>query len=122
MMISSGGGIQARKTTMARFSDMLSNFLDRPVVDMTKVEGEYDITLEVSPEELKGMRLMRAAVAGPGPAGPGGPAHEAGPAPDSAPSASIFSAVQQLGLKLEPRKAPMEFIIIDKADKVPTEN
>jgi uncharacterized protein (TIGR03435 family) len=45
-----------------------------------------------------------------------------GPAPESAPEASVFTAIQQLGLKLEPRKAPIEMIVIDKAEKVPTEN
>ena len=119
MMIGANGGIQARRATVAGFCDMLSNILDRPVVDMTEIKGEYDITLEISPEEMRGMRMLRAgaiAAGGPGP-GPG-----AGPAPDSTPGASIFTAVQQLGLKLDPRKAPIEFIVVEKAEKVPTEN
>ena len=119
MMIGANGGIQARRATVAGFCDMLSNILDRPVVDMTEIKGEYDITLEISPEEMRGMRMLRAGVAaagGPGP-GPG-----AGPAPDSTPGASIFTAVQQLGLKLDARKAPIEFIVVEKAEKVPTEN
>jgi len=118
MMINGNGRIQAKKVTLASFCDMLSNILDRPVVDMTEVKGEYDITLEISPEEMRGMRMMRAGVAG-----PGAPGHSAdGPAPESTPGASIFTAVQQLGLKLDGRKAPIEYIIVDKAEKVPTEN
>lgn len=35
---------------------------------------------------------------------------------------SIFAAVQQLGLKLEPRKVPVDFIVIDHLEKTPTEN
>jgi uncharacterized protein (TIGR03435 family) len=122
MMIGGNGRMQVRKATLGNFADMLSNMLDRPVVDMTGVEGNYDIDLEVSMEEMVGMRRMGGAVAvmhGPGPGGAGG---EGGPAPESAPSASIFSAVQQLGLKLDPRKAPIEFVVIDKMEKVPTEN
>ena len=124
MMMEMGGPggnarMRANGITMPRFCDMLSGMLDRPVVDMTEVEGNYDISLDVSMEELAGLKRM--VVAGPGgPGGPGGGDH--GPAPDAAPSASIFSAVQTLGLKLDPRKAPIGYVMVDRADKVPTEN
>jgi uncharacterized protein (TIGR03435 family) len=151
MMMNSNGHLEAKGITLAQFSDMLSNLLDRPVVDMTGMQGDYDIALDISPEELVGMKRAFAAgrgpggpgsggpgpdghvtagqgPVGPGPAGPGaagpggrGPG-DSGPAPESAPSASIFTAVQQLGLKLESRKAPVEYIVVDKAEKVPTEN
>jgi uncharacterized protein (TIGR03435 family) len=35
---------------------------------------------------------------------------------------SIFSSLQQMGLKLEPRKAPVDLIVVDHVEKVPTEN
>ncbi len=44
------------------------------------------------------------------------------PAPETAPAPSIFTAIQQLGLRLESRKTPAEFIVVEKAEKVPTEN
>jgi len=126
MMMSMGGPggnarMQANGITLARFSDMLSNMLDRPVIDMTELTGNYDIALDVSMEDMVGMRRL----AGPGGPGAGGPAGGGGdhvPAPDSVASASIFSAIQNLGLKLDPRKAPVEFVIVDRGDKVPTEN
>jgi uncharacterized protein (TIGR03435 family) len=126
MMMSMGGPggnarMQINKATIAQFADMLSNMLDRPVVDQTGIEGNYDIALDVSMEEMVGMKRM--AVGGPmmgGPGAPGGGDH--GPAPDAAPAASIFSAVQTLGLKLEPKKGPVDRIVVEKADKVPTEN
>jgi uncharacterized protein (TIGR03435 family) len=125
MMMEMGGPggnarMRANGTTMGRFCDMLSNMLDRPVVDMTELDGNYDISLDVSMEELSGLKRMAVAGPGPGPGGPGGGDH--GPAPDAAPSASIFSAVQTLGLKLDPRKAPIAYVMVDRADKVPTEN
>jgi uncharacterized protein (TIGR03435 family) len=121
MQVGGPGGnarMRASGATMGRFCDMLSNMLDRPVIDMTQLDGNYDIELDVSMEELAGMKRM--AVGGPGPGVPGGGDH--GPAPDAAPAASIFSAVQTLGLKLDPRKAPVAYVMVDKADKVPTEN
>jgi uncharacterized protein (TIGR03435 family) len=123
MMMQVGGPdgnarLRASGTTMGRFCDMLSNMLDRPVIDMTQLDGNYDIELDVSMEELAGMK--KVPFGGPGPGGPGGGDH--GPAPDAAPSASIFSAVQTLGLRLDPRKSPVAYVMVDKAEKVPTEN
>jgi uncharacterized protein (TIGR03435 family) len=111
-----------RGATMGSFSDMLSNILDRPVVDMTGLSGSYDISLEAGMDELAGMGFMIAPGPGAQHAGSGAGAATPTPAPSSAPSASIFTSIQQLGLKLEPRKAPIEYIVIERAEKVPTEN
>jgi uncharacterized protein (TIGR03435 family) len=102
--------------------DMLGNQVGRPVVDATDLKAKYDYTLDFSPDGLNG------------PMGPGGmmppPQHDGGPgpggpmagAPDNA-GPTIFAALQeQLGLKLEQRKGPMELLVIDKLEKVPTEN
>jgi len=130
IMMSMGGPggaahMQFNKATMGQFADRLSDMLDRPVVDQTGIEGNYDIALDVSMEEMVGMKKMAAgAPMGPmmvgGPGGPGGSEH--GPAPDAAPAASIFSSIQSLGLKLEPKKGPVDRIVVEKAEKVPTEN
>lgn len=70
----------------------LSQQLHAPVSDMTGLKGLYDFTLDWQQDE-------------------------------SVPGASIFTAVQeQLGLRLEAKKAPVEILIIDHADKVPTAN
>jgi uncharacterized protein (TIGR03435 family) len=56
-------------------------------------------------------------------AGPGGASSSRPADAASDPSgSSIFSTVQQMGLKLEPRKAPIETIIVDHVEKAPTEN
>jgi uncharacterized protein (TIGR03435 family) len=122
-MIRIGGGkIEAKQVTLGSFADMLANFLDRPVVDETKLEGNYDISMDVSMEEMAGMRGLRMGAPPQHDGGAAGAGPAAGPAPDSTPGASIFTAVQQLGLKLEPRKAPMDLVVIDHSEKVPTEN
>jgi len=41
---------------------------------------------------------------------------------DPTTSGSVFSSIQQLGLKLESRKAPVDTIVVDKLEKMPTEN
>ncbi len=121
--------LEASKMTMARFADMLSNFAGRPVVDMTDLKGSYDVALDLSMEEMRNAAraagVMVSGGPGPGPGGPG-PAGLPGRAPvpeASDPSASsIFTAVQQLGLKLEPRKDPVVTIVVDHAEKMPSDN
>jgi uncharacterized protein (TIGR03435 family) len=118
IVMDGSGKLQAKGTTLGGFSDMLSRMMDRPVVDMTNIDGRYDITLEVSMEDLIGMKRMAA---GPMMMHTGGDGGSGGPAPESNPRASIFSAVTQLGLKLDPRKSPLETLIVEKADR-PSEN
>ena len=43
-------------------------------------------------------------------------------ASDPTASGSLFASIQQLGLKLESRKAPVDTIVVDKLEKMPTEN
>jgi uncharacterized protein (TIGR03435 family) len=120
MTMDGSGKMQVKNSTLGGFSDMLSRMMDRPVLDMTNVEGRYDIVLEVSMEDMIGMKRMSGGGAmimhGGGDGGGAG-----GPAPDSNPRGSIYSAVQQLGLKLEPRKAALEALVVEKADR-PSEN
>jgi uncharacterized protein (TIGR03435 family) len=82
-------------------------FWDRPVVDKTGIGGLFDIHLEFTPDET---------TAGP-PDSPRPPA-EAG----AVPGPTLFIALQQqLGLKLEPVKAPREFLVVDSIQR-PTDN
>jgi uncharacterized protein (TIGR03435 family) len=104
-------------TALPNFAEMLARQVGKPVFDETKLEGLFDIDLEFKPEAgMGGMVRM----AGPGmPHGDGA----SGPAPDAVEAPSIFTAVQdQLGLKLESKKGPIETIVVDSANKTPTEN
>lgn len=115
--------MQASKVSMDALADMLSRFVDRPVVNMTELKGNYQVTLELSMEDLRNMaRAQGVMLPGPG-RGPGGDG--AGSPADLASEpagGSIFQAVDKLGLKLDARKAPVETLIIEHVEKTPTEN
>lgn len=110
-----GAHLKAPSATLANLAEMISRFSERPVVDMTGIEGQYDFDLVFSPETVRG-----------GPVGgrfpkPGGGEHVQPDTP-SEPAGSIYDSVARYGLKLDPRKAPMEVLIVDHIEKEPTEN
>jgi len=91
--------------------EVLTSACGRPVFDQTGLTTKYDFTLEFTPDSVR-------AAGGPPPA-EGVPA--AALAEDSGPT--VYSAVlDQLGLKLEARKMPVEVLIIDRIEKAPTGN
>jgi uncharacterized protein (TIGR03435 family) len=92
---------------------LLAERLDRTVLDQTGLKGKYDIALKWTPDE-------NLAATPSGPAG-GNPGADAAAQPDSS-GPSIFTAIQeQLGLKLESTKGPVEIIVIDHIER-PSEN
>jgi uncharacterized protein (TIGR03435 family) len=101
------GGLTCQKVSMKLFAEMvLSRTMGRSVVDATGLDGEYDFKLKFSPDEQQ-----------PRTADPNTPPVAADPA-----STALVVAVQeQLGLKLESRRGPVEVLIIDRAEK-PSEN
>ncbi|MGA7239680.1 MAG: TIGR03435 family protein [Bryobacteraceae bacterium] len=98
---SNGNGrtLVATGVDMGRLVAFLARQVDRPVVDMTHIQGLYDFTLAWTPNDLK------AAGASDQPALP-----------------SLFTALQEkLGLKLESQRALVELLVIDNAER-PSEN
>jgi uncharacterized protein (TIGR03435 family) len=92
----------------------LGNMLGSPVFDMTGATGSYDIVLDASREDVRNQRSYRVN---------GGPLPDPGPAELAAPSGpSIYDSLQKLGLKLESRKVTVAVIVVDSADKTPSEN
>ena len=81
-------------------ADYLGNAVGSPVEDRTGLTGIYDVHLEFVPDS-------------------------SGTEPNAAaePGTGIFDAVQsQLGLRLTAKKVPVETLVIDHMEKVPTEN
>lgn len=102
------GNLESSGVPLATFVTALSQQLGRPVIDKTALQGLYDIKLEWTPE------------LGQGPISPGGP--EPPPPPPDAAGPSIFTAVEeQLGLRLESTKGPVEVLVVDSVEK-PAEN
>jgi uncharacterized protein (TIGR03435 family) len=108
---------------IAGLVEMLARFVDKPVVDMTELKGSYQIGIDLSMDDLRNIaRASGMAGMMPGGAAPGG-GDASRPAEAAAdPSSSVFTSVQQLGLKLEPRKSSVDLIIVDHLEKSPTEN
>jgi len=103
----------ARHQTMDALADMIGGQVNRPVRNLTEIEGQYDFTLAFESEPLAFARAARPTGASP---------DSAPPAPAD-PGPTIFAAVQeQLGLRLEQTRGPVEMLIVDRLDKVPTGN
>jgi len=105
------GNLSGGSSSMTQLSNVLARFVSRTVIDRTGLTGNYDIDLQWTPDQLP-QALARGEVP------PGAPAMPAidpnGP--------SIFTAVQeQLGLKLESTKAPVDVLVIDRVEQ-PTED
>ena len=107
---------EAGKMTMDALVRMLSGFVNRPILDLTGLKGTYDLTLNVAPEDYQAM-LIRAAVNN----GVVLPPQALRLLDDNAP-ASLFDAIQQLGLRLDARKLPLDALVIDQISKTPTDN
>jgi len=91
----------ANKGHMQLLVDMLAGQTDRPVVDATGLTEEYEFAVSWIPRPPGADRTAVEDPAGP----------------------DLFAAVQQqLGLKLEPKKGPIEFLVVDRAEKIPTAN
>ena len=101
------GRIMIGGQTMAAFAQNLSRFAGGIVVDKTNLSGTYDVELSYAPDP--GISITGRDLPPP----PGGPSPVA-----NSDAPSIFAAVQeQLGLKLEPTKAPVDVLVIDSAEK-----
>jgi uncharacterized protein (TIGR03435 family) len=130
-----GMRFEMSEMTMPAFAEMLTPFVDRPVIDGTALKGAFQVTLDIPFEAMfrviqnqGGGAALQSGFAGfPGggfgglPGGPPGAGNPVGATSDPAPS-SIFQALQQLGLRLQSRKAPVDTIVIDHLEKNPSDN
>lgn len=89
------GNIVSRHMTMHVLALLLSRFEKQTVLDLTGLDGAYEVNLQWNPNQAM--------------------------ADDDRPS--LYSALpKQLGLRLEPRKGPVDVLVVDSAEKIPAEN
>src|SRR5262245_48942880 len=113
----SNNKFEAKRLTMASLAGTLERFLDRPIVDITDLKGNYDFSIDVTAEDERAMFIRWAVVAA------------VVLPPDvlrvldgaSSPE-SLCDGRAELGLRLEARKAPLDTLVIDAALRTPTEN
>ncbi len=104
---------------MEGLAAQLSNRFDRPVMDQTGLKGRYDFTLRYDPSSMPGGRGGPKDALDPAP--PGDATNRSSSDGDIPPG--IFDALQeQLGLRLEARKGPVELLVIDHVEKTPARN
>jgi uncharacterized protein (TIGR03435 family) len=101
-------GFNVRNSTIAEFASIMqANFLEQPVVDQTGLgTTRYDFILKWTPDP------SQRGLGGPG------PEPNAAPAPDADAPPDLFTAFQQqLGLRLQTAKAPVDVLIIDHVEQ-----
>lgn len=96
------GILLAYRASIADFASKVSEPLNRPVIDVTGLKGRYDIRIDAT------AYMMDAA-------GNGGNGMDV--------EGLLFNAIQsQLGVKLDSRKTSVDILVVDHAEKTPTEN
>ena len=99
-MQSNNGHMEFKASDLENLAQNLASRLGRPVVNQTGIEGKFDFTVDYEPDDgrvpdkenpISGVETRRP---------------------------SLFTAVQdQLGLKLESRKAPVEMLVVDRIER-----
>jgi uncharacterized protein (TIGR03435 family) len=101
--------VTVQRAPVSQLIEGLSQILRAPVIDETGLKGKYDVTINIA-KYIPDLEAARQAAGG------------AGGAPMD-PIPIIMNGIQEeLGLKLESKKVPLDLLIVDRAEKVPTEN
>jgi uncharacterized protein (TIGR03435 family) len=90
--------VAIKRTPISQLTDLLGRLLRAPVIDQTGLTGNYDITIGVQkyqPEKATEVDML----------------------------SMILTAIQEeLGLKLDNRKMPVDLVVVDSAERAPVEN
>ena len=127
-MTDSGMHLEISRMDLPWLTSWLSQYMDRPVIDKTGLEGEYRVALDASLADMMNF-MSKAGFAGgppPGAFGRGGLSGDAvnpfAGSDGASTGSTIAVSLKGLGLQLTPAKAPLTVLIIDRLNKTPTEN
>ena len=107
---------QFHKFSMDQLATQMARYLDRPIVNLTGLKGNYDLTLDVAQQDYY-ILLVRSAVNSGVTLNPG-----AMRLLDAGPPESLFDSLDQQGLHVDSRKMPVDMIVVDSALQTPTDN
>jgi uncharacterized protein (TIGR03435 family) len=114
--------MESSKMTMEIFSQQMTGFLGQPVIDKTGLKGTFVVAVDISVDDLQAMaRSQGIAFAGAGPT-PAQANSSAVPTASDPSGGSVYASIEKLGLKLNKEKLPVDMIVVDHLEKVPTEN
>jgi uncharacterized protein (TIGR03435 family) len=103
--------LTATRMKMRELASRLRLHTDRPVLDNTGLTGIYQFKIELPVPDLT--RVLQNA---------GATRVNGNPDISDPPRVSVFDAVARLGLRLEPRRSPIDVIVVDKIARTPTDN
>lgn len=124
IMMAGRARTQGTAQTMEQLAAWLANQTGRPVTDATGLKGKFDYSLSWG-MDMSAMRMPGGGGMPPPPPPPpgGGGNGLSAEAPDADAGPTLVSALQdQLGLKLEAKKGPVDVLVVDRVEKVPIEN
>jgi uncharacterized protein (TIGR03435 family) len=105
-----------RKVTMQAVADTLGRFMRYPVLNRTYLEGRFDIGFNIAPEDYMPLMIRSAVNAGvtlpP----------QALQMLDAPSLGSVENGLRSLGLSLEERRAPLDYLVVDSIERTPTDN
>jgi uncharacterized protein (TIGR03435 family) len=113
--LGAGGKFEGKRMTAEMIASTLERYCDRPVVNRTGLTGTYDVVFDVSPEDAQVLGIRAAVNAGVRLPPQAMSLLDTGGNP-------LIAAVEQLGLKLDAQKAPVEVLVVDEARRAPSEN
>ena len=104
------------KVTMQALADTLGRFMRYPVLDRTKLRGRFDIAFNIAAEDYMPLMIRSAVNAGitlpP----------QALQMLDAPSMGSVENGLRSLGLSLEERRAPLDYLVVDSMERTPTDN